>query len=146
MICSNCKKEVAKHKSICPHCKALIINEKEQQQNIKSFISNKENLVIKNKFVNNADAFSVGSAVTDDNGSKVLIKPKKKQKEVKRNKFVNYIDYQEAKGQEEFKAHRKEYEKQMKEQAKQMNAKIFSFEKVVGKATTEERLSRGRYI
>ena len=126
MICSKCKKQVAGHKSICPHCNSLFIPENETstkttKKNIKS---------IQEQFANNNDIFLVGGAVEGDKCSSPITIQKKPNKEIKRNKFVNYIDYQEAKVNQDFENHRKEYEEQMKEKAKQMNAKIFSVEKV----------------
>lgn len=138
MICSKCKKEVSGHKSICPHCNALFIPENEPKQAVKKATVGTPNRKKSSKKAiqeilsnNKNDIFLVGGTV--DNSAKssaITVKKSTPLKDVKRNKFINYIDYQEAKGQEEFKAHKKEYEKQMKEQAKQMNAKIFSVERV----------------
>lgn len=126
MICSKCKKQVQGHKSICPHCNSLFIPEIESpKQTKKNSMSS-----IHAQLSNNQDIFLVGGAVDGGNNSPITIQKKKNTKEIKRNKFVNYIDYQEAKINQDFKDHRLEYQKQLKENAKQMNAKIFSIEKV----------------
>ena len=125
MICSKCKKQVQGHKSICPHCNSLFIPESETVKPVKSSVKS-----IHDKLANSNDIFLVGGAVDGGIKTPITIQKKKTTKEIKRNKFVNYIDYQEAKNNQDFKNHRLEYQNQIKESAKQMNAKIFSIEKV----------------
>ena len=125
MICSKCKKQVQGHKSICPHCNSLFIPESESVKPAKNSANS-----IHDKIASSNDIFLVGGAVDDGNKAPITIQKKKNTKEIKRNKFVNYIDYQEAKINQDFKDHRLEYQNQIKESAKQMNAKIFSIEKV----------------
>ena len=125
MICSKCKKQVQGHKAICPHCNSLFIPESETVKPVKSSVKS-----IHDKLANSNDIFLVGGAVDGGNKTPITIQKKKTTKEIKRNKFVNYIDYQEAKNNQDFKDHRLEYQNQIKESAKQMNAKIFSIEKV----------------
>ena len=125
MICNKCKKDVPSHKSICPHCNSLLVSNNGNNENNNNF-SNAENLIIKNKFVDSNAAFLVGGTVSDDKGSKVSIKKTKNSNGVKNNN----IKQQEGKTKQDVKKQRKEYEKLLKQTEKEMNAKIFSIEKV----------------
>lgn len=138
MICSKCKKQVQGHKSICPHCNALFIPEEDNKasnkMNVNTSGSNKiaNGIVALNQLTNNNNIYLVGGATSGatNNNAPVSIKKSSHKNDVKRNKFVNYIDYQEAKGNADFLEHKKEYTKQMKINAKKMNGKLFSVEKV----------------
>ncbi len=123
MICNKCKKDVPSHMSICPHCNSLLVSNNGNNNNF----SNAENLIIKNKFVDSNAAFLVGGTVSDDKGSKVSIKRTKNNKNI--NKNAN-IKQQQIKTKQDVKKQRKEYEKLLKQTEKEMNAKIFSIEKV----------------
>ena len=56
MICSKCKKEVQDNKSICPHCKSLLVPLKQNS-------NNKINSVLQKEFANNDEIFNVGGKV-----------------------------------------------------------------------------------
>ena len=128
MICNKCKKEVPSHKSICPHCNSLLVSDNGNHKKNNTNFSNAENLIIKNKFVDSNAAFLVGGTVSDDKGSKVSIKRTKSCNDVKKNQTLNSINKPSTK--QDVKKQRKEYEKLLKQTEKEMNAKIFSIEKV----------------
>lgn len=132
MICSKCKKQVQGHKSICPHCNSLFIPEVENKSNVNASSKRASGMAALNQLTNNNNVFLVGGTVQNEsvNNAPISIRKNTSRNDVKRNKFINYIDYQEAKGNAEFLEHKKEYSKQMKEQAKKVNGKLFSVEKV----------------
>ena len=135
MICRKCKKEVSGHVSICPHCNSLFIPDADNRENKVNKIKSKELVsqkidALKQLNGNNAINLVGGVVNNDKNGAPVSIKKSANHNEVKRNKFINYIDYQEAKAEAEYKNHLKEYKRYINEQEKKLNAKLYSSDKV----------------
>lgn len=80
MICNKCKNEISDKLSVCPLC------------------GNKINKVYKNKFVSNSDTNSDGAKKSS---SFISLKRTPKDKEIDRRRFINYIDYKDAKDKHE---------------------------------------------
>lgn len=89
MICNKCKKNISNKVSVCPYCATKVK---------KSTSTNKG---VKNKFIQADNSSLVGSTVTNNKGSFIKLEKNKKNTNVDRRKYTNYIDYQEAKKEQD---------------------------------------------
>ncbi len=114
MICNKCKKSVPDYKSICPHCNNLLVN------------TNAIKKKTKNRYIQNNDVNLAGGVVSDNKKSIVKLEKTSKFKEIDRRKYVNYIDYQEAKEKKII----EEYRKQNNISEKDVSSKTSDLKKV----------------